>query len=139
MTSRDINNLVKDGDKGIKELYKIHSRYFELVDQWSEKLTNGDLLNEFEKRGVKKVIFYGANDLSEIAFISLKATDIKLVGVVDDLKKGKKFLDFIIRSPVELKKIEFDRIIITSLESKDAIFDKLLQKKVPIEKIVMLE
>lgn len=48
MTSREINDLVKDGDKGIKELYKVHSRYFELVDQWSEKLTNGDLLNEFE-------------------------------------------------------------------------------------------
>lgn len=48
MTSREINDLVKEGDKGIKELYKIHSRYFNLVDTWSDRLTNGDLLNEFE-------------------------------------------------------------------------------------------
>ncbi len=48
MTSRDVNKLVKEGDKGIKELYKIHVRYFDLVDTWSERLTNGDLLNEFE-------------------------------------------------------------------------------------------
>ena len=48
MTSREINDLVKEGDKGIKELYKIHARYFNLVDTWSERLTNGDLLDEFE-------------------------------------------------------------------------------------------
>ncbi len=98
-----------------------------------------DLLNEFEKTGVKKVIFYGANDLTEIAFIFLRTSDIKLIGVVDDEEKGKKFLGFTINSISELSKLEFDRIIITTIESKEAIFNKLLQKNISPEKIIMLE
>jgi len=107
---------------------------------YKEALRNlQDLLNEFEKNGVKKVIFYGANDLAEIAFISLKATDIKLVGIVDDLKKGEKFLDFNIKSIAELRKLEFDRLIITAIDKKEATYNKLIQKKIPREKIVPLE
>ena len=97
------------------------------------------LLNELEKSKVKTVVFYGASDLAEITFISLKTTNIKLVGVVDDLKKGTKFLDFTIRSTSELSKIEFDRVIITTLESKDFMVNKLLQQNIPKEKIIMLE
>ena len=98
-----------------------------------------DLLNGFKKRGVKKVIFYGANDLAEIAFISLKSTDIALIGVVDDLKKGDRFLDFTIKSIEELHRFKFDIIIITTIESSEDIFDKLIQKRIPREKIIMLE
>jgi DNA-binding MarR family transcriptional regulator len=97
------------------------------------------LVNELEKRNVKTVVFYGASDLAEITFISLKTTNIKLVGVVDDSKKGTQFLDFTIRSTKELRKIEFDRVIITTLESKDFMVNKLLQQNIPKEKIIMLE
>jgi len=96
-------------------------------------------VNEFEKRGVEKVVFYGANDLAEIAFISLKASDIKLIGVVDDSKKGESFLGYIIKSIAESSRLEFDRIIVTTIDSKEAICNKLLQEKIPGEKIIMLE
>jgi len=97
-----------------------------------------DLLNDFQKRGVKKVVFYGANDLAEIAFISLRGTDIKLIGVADEEKQGKDFLGFTVKSIRELKKAGFDRIIVTTLDSKEAQLDTLLGKKIPREKIVML-
>jgi len=97
-----------------------------------------DLLNDFQKRGVKKVVFYGANDLAEIAFISLRGTDIQLIGVADEEKQGKDFLGFTVKSITELKKAGFDRIIVTTIDSKEAQLDKLLGKKIPREKIVML-
>ena len=97
-----------------------------------------DLLNDFQKRGVKKVVFYGANDLAEIAFISLRGTDVQLIGVADDQKQGKDFLGFTVKSITELKKAGFDRIIVTTIDSKAAQLDKLLGKKSPREKIVML-
>jgi len=97
------------------------------------------LLNELEKKGVKHLVFYGANDLAEIAFISLKATDIKLVGIVDDLRQGEKFLDFTVKSTGELSTLEFDRIIITTVDSKQAIYNKLREKKIPDQRIIMLE
>ena len=96
------------------------------------------LLNDFEKKGVKKVVFYGANDLAEIAFISLRGTDVQLIGVADDQKQGKDFLGFTVKSITELKKAGFDRIIVTTIDSKEAQLDKLLGKKIPREKIVML-
>jgi len=97
-----------------------------------------DLLNDFQKRGVKKVVFYGANDLAEIAFISLRGTDIQLIGVAADQKQGKDFLGFTVKSITELKKAGVDRIIVTTIDSKEAQLDKLLGKKIPREKIVML-
>lgn len=97
------------------------------------------LLNELERKGVKHLVFYGANDLAEIAFISLKATDIKLVGIVDDLRQGEKFLDFTVKSTGELSTLEFDRIIITTVDSKQAIYNKLREKKIPDQRIIMLE
>ena len=96
------------------------------------------LLNDFQKKGVKKVVFYGANDLAEIAFISLRGTDVQLIGVADDEKHGKDFLGFTVKSITELKKAGFDKIIVTTIDSKEAQLDKLLGKKIPREKIVML-
>jgi DNA-binding MarR family transcriptional regulator len=38
--------------------------------------------------GEKRVVFYGAGDVAEIAYISLQHTDLTLVGVVDDRRRG---------------------------------------------------
>lgn len=97
------------------------------------------LLKELEKRSVKKVVFYGASELAEVTFISLKTTNIRLVGVVDDVKKGTRLLDFTIRSTSELKDLEFDSIILTALESQEHIVKKLMENNIPQEKIIMLE
>jgi len=48
MTTRDVNRLISEGEKGVEELYKLHMKYFDLVDKQAEILTNGDLLDEFE-------------------------------------------------------------------------------------------
>jgi len=97
-----------------------------------------DLVHEFEKRGVEKVVLYGANDLAEIASVSLKASDIELVGVVDDLKQGERLLGFTIKSIAELRGLEFDVMLITTIESR-TIFKRLIEKKIPGQEIVMLE
>jgi len=97
------------------------------------------LLKELEERNIRKVILYGANDLAEITYVSLKANNIKLVGMVDDTKRGAKFLDFTIQSTSDLKAMEFDSIILTALESKEDMVKKLVENNIPREKIIMLE
>lgn len=47
MTSHEIKNLLSS-EKGVIELYKYGKKYFDLVDTWANKLTDGDLLEEFE-------------------------------------------------------------------------------------------
>ncbi len=48
MTTRDVNKLISEGEKGVEELYKVHMKYFDLVDKHADILTNGDLLDENE-------------------------------------------------------------------------------------------
>jgi hypothetical protein len=46
MTSKEIKKLYDDGQ--IDEVYKKNLKYFELIDQWADKLIGGDILNELE-------------------------------------------------------------------------------------------
>jgi len=98
-----------------------------------------ELLGNFIEKGITKIAFYGATDLAEIAFISLRATGTNLVCIVDEEKKGKKFLGHTIKSIKELLELDFDTIIVTSLDSKGMIYDILQQNKIPRQKIVMLD
>jgi len=97
-----------------------------------------DLLNKSRTGRMERVIFYGVDDLTEIALIFLKSTDVKIIGIADDEKKGEKFFDHIIMSSKELGGLEFDKIFITTIGSEKTIFNKLLQQKIPKEKIIML-
>jgi len=97
-----------------------------------------ELVDEFRKRDVKKVIFFGANDLAEIASISLRGTDIELIGVADDERAGEEFLGFRVKSIEDLRKAQFDRVIITRVDSKELALKKLLQNEIPRERVVVL-
>lgn len=46
MTSHEVKNYF-DTNK-MHELYKITKKYFDRIDEWAEKLVDGDLLNEYE-------------------------------------------------------------------------------------------
>jgi hypothetical protein len=87
---------------------------------------------------VKKVVFFGANDLAEIASISLRGTDVELIGVVDDERAGEEFLGFMVKSVRDLRKAQYDRVILTRVDSQELGLQKLLQDGIPREKIVVL-
>jgi DNA-binding MarR family transcriptional regulator len=78
-----------------------------------------------QNQGVRQIIFYGATDLAEIAYVSLQETDIELMAVVDDLKVGKTVLGFKIQEPIILSSLSFDRILITAVNSREIISKKL--------------
>jgi hypothetical protein len=46
MTSKDVKELYDNGK--IEELYKKFIKYFNLIDEWAEKMTSGNILNEYE-------------------------------------------------------------------------------------------
>ena len=106
---------------------------------YKEALSNLlDLLDESKGRKPEKVILYGVDDLTEIALIFLRSTNMKIVGIVDDQKKGEKFFNYTIISSAELNDLEFDKILITAIESRENMFNKLLENKIPKGKIIML-
>jgi DNA-binding MarR family transcriptional regulator len=90
-----------------------------------------DLYAVLESQDVSHIVFYGASDLAEIAHISLQETNINLVAVVDDEKKGKRFMGFIVEHPDRLTSLLFDRILITSINSTEIILQKILALGIP--------
>lgn len=97
-----------------------------------------ELLKRYEKEGVAKIVLYGANDLSEIVYISLKESTIKLVAVADDKHIGKNFLGYIVVDPQKLSHYEYDKIFLTITESSNIARQKLNQNGIQADKIAMI-
>jgi DNA-binding MarR family transcriptional regulator len=97
-----------------------------------------ELADEFRRRDVKKVVFFGANDLAEIASISLRGTDVELIGVVDEERAGQEFLGFRVKCIRDLRKTHYDRVILTKVDSQGLGLQKMLENEIPREKIVVL-
>ena len=127
--------------KGIAEKSRLSYRYiqssYQYYRQARQKLQK--LFDELETQGVRTVVFYGASDLAEIAFLSLQETSIDLVAVVDDRNSGKKMLGRVVIDSRGLARVSFDRIVITEDGTRDLLMNRLLTYGIPRDKIVFVE
>lgn len=98
-----------------------------------------ELFKNLVEEGVQRIVFYGADELAEIAYVSLHETTLKLTAVVDDKKVGKRFFKFEVTDPNGLKSLSFDKIIITDTESNKQIMEKLIDSGIPRGKLTLLE
>jgi len=83
------------------------------------------IYTDLEKQGVTRIVFYGAGDLAEIAYVSLQETNIELVAIVDDEKIDGRFTRFAVTRPSRLESLCFDIILITSINSTELILQKI--------------
>jgi len=111
--------------------YTVHY-YIDLKKNLSEKL-------EFiSKQGVKRVVFYGAGDVMEVAYVTIGGTGLELIGIIDDFKceGGNKIFGFEIKGLEGIKELNPDAIVVTSIRYKDKIIDKINSKpelsKIPV-------
>ena len=83
--------------------------------------------------GVRRVVFYGAEPVAEVAAMSLKENRLRLVAVADEDLKGRRFLGQRVVGVDDLDPLDFDRIIFVKHSRKDdAILLKLLATKGPV-------
>jgi DNA-binding MarR family transcriptional regulator len=97
------------------------------------------LMKRLESQGVKRVVFFGATDLAEIAYLSLHETDILLTAVLDDLCVGKKFFNHTVQAADLLESAIFDRILLTTSDFQDLIPDRLKKFGIAEDRVVMLQ
>ncbi|MBW2644318.1 MAG: winged helix-turn-helix transcriptional regulator, partial [Deltaproteobacteria bacterium] len=124
-----INNIPKNRvkyiltPKGAAEKTRLTYQYiqysFEFYRNARDKLHK--LFKHLMAQGVRRVVFYGTGDFAEIAFISLQETSIQMVAIVDDNNIGEKFLGSFVKDPNNLYSLFFDRVLITSMISKDKV------------------
>ena len=127
--------------KGVAEKTRLTYKYIQYSFQFYKTARHKlrILFYGLTKNGNKKIVFYGAGDLAEIAYISLKETPIELVAVVDDSKAGEIFMDFVITGSDYLSTIYFDKIIITSNDDTENILNSILKKGISRSKVAMLQ
>lgn len=97
---------------------------------------------ETDAAGQKRVVFYGAGDVAEIAYVSLQSTDLTLVGVVDDHRTGR-FFDVEICRPEQLSAnalggVPFAHVVVTSVRHAETIRARLDARAVPHSRVSCL-
>jgi DNA-binding MarR family transcriptional regulator len=79
--------------------------------------------------GEKRIVFFGAGEVAEIGYVGLQGTDLRLVGVVDDVVKGPFFGMPVVRSDRladgHLDGEPFGRLVVMSIRNADAIRQRL--------------
>ncbi len=94
-----------------------------------------ELFGRFYKDGVKSVVFAGADEAAEIAYLSLQEFDIKFAGIVDNEHAGKDFFKYKIMPFGRIKKIDADFIVVSSFLKRDEVYKKLMELNISPEKI----
>ncbi len=97
------------------------------------------LFQDFSAMGIRKVVFYGATDLTEIAYLSLQETSIELLAVVDNDKAGQKFIWGEVSREDILDFIHYDILLITIPEVGVEAALNLSEGTVPRRKIATIE
>ena len=90
----------------------------------------------------KRVVFYGAGDVAEIAYVSLQGSDLRLIGVVDDKPEGP-FFGLPVHPPARLTQSgldgeSFGRVIVTSVRHADAIQERLQSMGLDEQRLLLL-
>lgn len=90
-----------------------------------------------------RVVFYGAGEIAEIAYICLQDTDLELVGVVDERRTGS-FFGTPIHPPTALRATTidgrpFDRVIVMKFAPTDETLEGLASTGVPHDRVLWLD
>jgi DNA-binding MarR family transcriptional regulator len=123
---------------GIKEKARLAGEYIQ-YSMWFYSQTRSRLkrvLQDQAAQGVRTIVFYGANEIAEIAYLTLKEKGMELVAVIDDKKAGETFMGQPILSCASLESLSFDRLLDNTMPATS---DKLRRRQplpIPREKVL---
>ena len=135
--NRIIYNLTP---KGIAEKSKLTYEYMKYSFNFYKdlRLRLNNVFLTIEKEGAKRIVFYGAGEIAEIAYLSLRETKLDLVAVVDDFKTGKNFFGKKVKPAELIKDTAYDQVIVVALASKEKIYGKARKLGVAEEKLILI-
>lgn len=94
--------------------------------------------NEMEDNHMRRVLFIGAGEVAELAYLYLQLTRLELAGMIDDEKKGNPFFGYVIKGAESISDMEWDMILLTRLDNTEEIIRKLAQAGVGPDRIATL-
>jgi DNA-binding MarR family transcriptional regulator len=116
----------------------------ELSVAWPrEDVAKGGSITERSDNGQKRIVFYGAGEVAEIAFVCLQNTDLHLVGIVDDHVRTP-FFKFPVQRPEDLQSgylngEPFSRVVIMSFRKAEQMRLNLRRLGLPDYQVAVLK
>ena len=111
----------------------------------------GDAKNEFLKiinsyygEGIRTVVLFGAAETAEVVCAAIRSSSLRVIGVVDSdrSKQGKSFDKFTIQSPMVIKDMNPDAIIVTSFGKQEEIcrcIREIAGDSIPIKRLSTID
>jgi DNA-binding MarR family transcriptional regulator len=96
------------------------------------------IFHDLQESGAKKIVFAGADEIAEIAYITLQETGMDLSSVVDEKLAGKKFFGKIIQPMYAVQAMQHDCIVVTSYLNEENIYKQLLSAGIDKDSIKRL-
>ena len=93
------------------------------------------LFNDLIENGVKDVVFAGADEVAEIAYLSLQEVDIELAGIVDDTASAQSFFKTRVKPLKDISGIDYDVVVLTTFLKRNILYKKLTDNGVDPVKI----
>ena len=93
---------------------------------------------DMEENRIGAILFFGAGEVAELAYLYLQLTNIDLVGIVDEGKNGNDFFEFETEGLDRLDRDDWDAILVTRLDDTSRDIEYLIEKGVDSTKIVTL-
>lgn len=93
------------------------------------------LFNDLIENGVKDVVFAGADEVAEIAYLSLQEVDIELAGIVDDTASAQSFFKTRVKPLKDISGIDYDVVVLTTFLKRNILYKKLIDNGVDPVKI----
>ena len=126
--------------KGLARKSNLTVKYLRYSVNFYKEIKNL-LLNkykEMEENKLNSIIFFGAGEVAELAYLYLQLTNMRLVGIVDDMQNGNDFFEYKVEGLDRLERQDWDTILLTRLEDTDQDIQSLLNRGVSPERIATL-
>jgi DNA-binding MarR family transcriptional regulator len=143
-----LKNLIAKGYVTVKSIPPRRYAYYLTPKGFAEKTRlSFDLLHDYTRiyrearknlkelfttlgdEGVRRVVFAGADEVAEIAYLTLHETRLELAGVLDDDLAGKQFFGRRIGRISDLGAMRCDRIVVVSYLKREKIYKALLEQR----------
>lgn len=95
-------------------------------------------LATFSQTNRRNILIVGTGEVAEIAYLTLRALDLNLAGIVDETAEYQMFLRCPVRPFSALPDLSFDGVIIAALKNRHRLRDQLRQAGVPEENTVAI-
>lgn len=111
--------------------YSVHF-YRDIKDLLLDKFT------DMEKNQVKSILFFGAGEVADLAYLYLQLTSIRLAGIIDEGKKGKTFFGHEIAGLEGFRQTDWDVILVTRPDHIEKTIDLLAEAGVDRNRIATI-